>query len=616
VRIFRRNAPDRAKWIVRIVGELPPSKKKHGVLEVLAAGTQGVIVGRHESGARIEYEGSQIVTLTADDIRRLWRTLTGDELGHAARKETAAPPDAEAVRRGMTLAEGVLTAGDIAHAAWQPYEGGRKAVLTRCPFNPPDNPHADDEAAVIIVGADGRIGATCHHARCQERIHQAGVSGWALLKELVGYQPPVTAEHDHARHIVDYLREWVRRTNLAEHVPLMKQAENGYRTRDTDTAVADAILDIADLHGRLTGLPLPLRDLRKRTNLGSANTAGKALDRLIGWFVVEEPTADRPAHEARRYAIHPALIAWAEEQIEVAYIARGIAATYDQDNTRAIYATSPLVTHRTRDAFTSSQRPLTEEELQARIDARQERIDAGEDVKPIDRSRYRRRLAALLPAMGRTVLRLIDALVTEGGQADRRTLRELLNLSPPSLSRAVSRAAELGLVDADRRTVILHEGWGDLVDAFEPYMPTAGRAIDREIADLDATIRNAERLLDQPDADHRRLERRIGRCKKRKQELAAKLRPDLEHRHADRAAPTAFEMVTLRRLDERHAQARLDLAAERHADAWRLPAEVRKLRQEGVTKREAWRMLEMAGWSRGEVAGVMAAVWPAKEVQA
>lgn len=616
VRIFRSNAPDRAKWIVRIDGELPPSKKKHGVLEVLASGTQGVIVGWHESGARIEYEGRQIVTLTADDIRRLWRTLTGDELGHAARKEAAAPPDTEAVKRGVALAEAVLAAGDIPHTAWQPYEGGLKAIMTRCPFNPPDNPHAADEAAVIIVGPDGRIGATCHHARCQERIHQHGGSGWALLKELVGYQPPVSADHVHARHVVDYLREWVRRTDLAEHVPPIKQAANGYRTRDTDTAVADAILDIADMHGRLRGLPLSQRDLRKRTNLGSSNTAGKALDRLSGWFVVEEPSADRQAHEARRYAIHPALIAWAEEQIEVAYIARGISETYDQDNTRAMYATSPLVTHRTRDAFTSPQRPITEEELQARIDERKARIAAGEDLRPLDRRRYRRRLAALLPAMGRTVLRMIDALDTEGGKADRHTLRTLLNLTASSLSRAVSRAAELGLVSADRRTVTLHEGWRELVDAFEPYMPTAGRAIDREISDLDATIRNAERLLAQPDADHRRLERRIGRCRKRKQELAAMMRPDLEHRHADRAAPSAFEMAMLRRLAERHEKARLDMAAERHAENWRLIAEVKRLRREGVQKRDAWRMLEMGGWQRGEVAGVMAVVWPAKAAHA
>jgi hypothetical protein len=33
----------------------------------------------------------------------------------------------------------------------------------------------------------------------------------------------------------------------------------------------------------------------------------------------------------------------------------------------------------------------------------------------------------------------------------------------------VSRAVELGLVDADRRIVVLHQQWRELVDAFEPY---------------------------------------------------------------------------------------------------------------------------------------------------
>ena len=619
VRIFRRNAPDRRKWIVRIVGTLPPSKKAHGVLEVLAAGTQGVIFGRHDSGASIEYDGAQIVTLNADDIRRLWHTLTGDELGHTHRHEEAGPPDAEAVHRGMTLAETVLAAGDITHTAWHPYENGRKAVLTRCPFNPPDDPHADDEAAVIIVGHDGRIGATCHHARCQERIHQHGGSGWALLKEIAGYRPAPPSNLAHVRTVVDYLREWARQTNLAEHVPLTKQAENGYRTRDTDIVTLDAILDIANEHGRLTGLRLSWSKVGRVAGMG-VNAAGKALDRAQPWFVVEEPSADRKPGEARRFAIHPSLIAWAEEQIEFAQIARGMSDggdLVDQDNPRAIYANSPLVTHRTRDAFTASQRPITPEELQARVDARQAQIDAGADVKPIDRSHYRRRLEALFPSAGRAVLRMIDALATEtpDGQADRRTLRTLLNVSPSSLSRMIARAVELGLVDADRRIVVLHQQWRELVDAFEPLMPTAGRRAARMIADANATIHYAELLLDEPDLtpqEERRLRRRIRIAKETKQQIAALEAPDLVHRHADIASPPLYDWLARQRLAERHAQARIDLAAERRADDWRLPQEVHRLRCDGLSKRDAWRMLEMAGWKRGEVAGVMAVCWPSK----
>ena len=438
LRIFRRNAPDRAKWIVRIVGDLPPSKKAHGVIEVLAAGTQGVIVGTHETGARIEYDGAQIVTLTADDIRRLWRTLTGEELGEVARKEEATPPDAEAVQRGMTLAETVLDLAGVKRTGWKEYQGGRLVELDVCPFVErtvePTRQHSTPHKSFVYVSTDGRINAGCHSARCQHAIAEHGASGWSLLKEIAGYQPHAETDADklaHVRTVVDYLREFVRRTDLADHVPLTKQAATGYRTRDTDEVTADAILDQAHEHGRLTGLLLPVRKLRGWAGLGSANTAGDALDRMMDWFVVEEQAAERKPGDARSFAIHPALIAWAEEQIEVAYIARSSTSGDDpisQRYMRAMYATSPLVTHRTRDAFTSSQRPITEEELQARIDARNAAIAEGEDVKPVDRSRYRRRLAALLPAMGRTVLRLIDALVSEGGQADRRTLRTLLNL--------------------------------------------------------------------------------------------------------------------------------------------------------------------------------------------
>ena len=202
VRIFRRNAPDRAKWIVRIAGELPPSKKAHGVIEVLASGTQGVIVGMHDSGARIESEGETIVTLTAADVATLWRTLTGEELGRTRRRDDAPPPDNEAVLRSMGLVATVLEAGDITHGAWQEYDGGRLAELTYCPFvertSEPNRQHSTPGKSFVYVAADGRINAGCHSARCQHAIEAHG-SGWQLLKDIAGYKPPTTDAMAHAR---------------------------------------------------------------------------------------------------------------------------------------------------------------------------------------------------------------------------------------------------------------------------------------------------------------------------------------------------------------------------------------------------------------------------------
>ena len=141
---------------------------------------------------------------------------------------------------------------------------------------------------------------------------------------------------------------------------------------------------------------------------------------------------------------------------------------------------------------------ITEEELQARIDARNERIEAGEDVRPIERSRYRRRLAAILPSAGRGVLRLLDALATEGA-GTKAELRVLLNVSPAGLSRLVARAVDLGLVEADRHTVTLMADWAATVEVVTPHMPTAGRGDERADKEDAERIRWAERMLNQPD---------------------------------------------------------------------------------------------------------------------
>ena len=619
VRILRRNAPERRKWIVHIDGDLPASQKAHGVLEVLSAGTQGVIFGRHHSGAAIEHEGDQIVTLTGDDIRRLWREAVGEDMAQPAPIE-AVEPDAEAVKRAMAHVDAVLQHGGLLRTEWRPYEGGVKAILKRCPFNPPDDPHEDDEAAAVLVYADGRIGATCHHARCQERIHAAGVSGWQLLKRLVGYRPDTNP--DRARALVAALRQFVRRTDFAEHVPPVLQAVNGYRTRETDMAAADAILDIAHEVGRTEKLIISLRQLRRRTGFGSLDTARKALARLSGWFIVAEEEELRPG-DAPRYSIAPHLIAWAEEEITICVDRTpdlpedDLYDLYRYDLYRSkgctIYAKSPYVTQRPRDAFTTTLRPMTQEELDARIAARQAEIAAGADVRPLDPRRYRRRLQAAAPGAGRTVLRLIDALDERDGFAEKKELRRLLNLSAAALSRALKRAVELDLVKLTRCSVHLNPAWRELIDVLEPLMPSAGRRIARQIADADAVVRHVQRLLrssDLPSEREKALLRRLRRAVRLKETLARQARPDLLHRHADVAAPSAYVYHTRKKLAALHAQARIERAEQEHAAAWRLLSEIRRLRSDGVGRRDAWRMLQYAGWSGREVYVAMEALWP------
>lgn len=390
---------------------------------------------------------------------------------------------------------------------------------------------SDDQIRAVF--AHNAIGAK-YRERGDEYLGRtiAGARQWAAEQE-----NPVTV-----RLLVEHLREWVRRADFEQFVPLTLQAVNGYRTRHTDVTVADAILDIAHERGRLVSLAISPRELARRAGLGSANTATNAMTRLRGWFIVEHPGAHRQQWEAVRYDLATPLVAAAEDALQVAYIARcSTSGSTNRSITepRAMYATSPLATHKAHDAFTASMTPITEEELQARIDARNERIEAGENVRPIERSRYRRRLAAILPSAGRGVLRLLDALATEGA-GTKAELRVLLNVSPAGLSRLVARAVDLGLVEADRHTVTLLADWAATVEVITPHMPTAGRGDERADREDAEAIRWAERMLNQPDItpeEETRHRRRKARSARRRRERAERLRPDLTTRHADVAAP-------------------------------------------------------------------------------
>lgn len=597
-RYWRDNARERGKYVLHVTDGLPPNVKHHASgTEIISTGGQAVIHGTHPSGAVIRWDGDEIADVTLTELADFWRARTGQELGQHAAQGEAGPPDAEAVQRSIILVDKVLALANVRRAPWKPHDGtGRKAIMQNCPFQPEDDPHVEDAGAAVLVGADGRIGATCHHARCKERIEAAGGNGWALLKTIAGYKPPATAEdRAHVLAVVEFLREWVRRADLAEHVPIVLQACNGYRTRDTDTDVADAILDVAAKWGRLTNLPISLGMVRAAVGLGSKATARAALARQVGWFVVEDAPAE--GMHAARYSLHPSIVAAAEDG--VAYIAPVVSEQGDSlaaKPTGAIYATSPGTTHRAHDAFTASTTPITEAELQARIEARQMEIAEAEAVHlepppPIERSRYRRRLAASLPSAGRTVKRMIDALYTDGPALPRRELRDLLHLSSSALSRTVKRAKALALVDDDGQVVTLRSDWSAHLENIVEFMPTAGRADRLDIADADATLRFARHRMaakDCPPEERATLE---GRCI-----WASKRKAAIARRDGAQRPPPAWAAP---RVDAEAEAERIRRLRELIAHGER--AERRAAEAETPTPADIWR-LHVAGYTDAEIA--------------
>lgn len=100
----------------------------------------------------------------------------------------AGEPDSKAVKRSLKLVSAVLEHGNIKSSGADAYlKDGRRWILPECPFNPENDPHAQDAAAFVIVMPDGRITAGCHHNRCQKQIEQFPGGGWQMLKYLSGY---------------------------------------------------------------------------------------------------------------------------------------------------------------------------------------------------------------------------------------------------------------------------------------------------------------------------------------------------------------------------------------------------------------------------------------------
>ena len=455
IEVYRETAPDRTKFILKIDGPLPPSMKdKTSGTEILAAGSQGVIAGMHHTGAPILHRGDSILTVTADQVLDFWRNRTGGSASTPLHIDAGAPDDAN-VQHSMKVVTRVLDLILLPSQNWQPFDvTGRKLVLDYCPFNPTDNPHELDAAAVVVIGADGRIGATCHHARCKERIEAAGVSGWALLKTIAGYHYEVDQVApeapqdwvDAGQHstVIEGLREWVRRADFGEFVPVMLQAENGYRTRNTDKRVAESILDIAKSAGRTKDLVFGMRKLRGLAGVGSPMTVAAALERLSGWFVVRTDVdaghEDQVEAAAQRWTIAPSLVSAAQNASCVDWTLLSLDTIQGStDKGCPIYATSPFATDRARDAFIAARNPMTRTELNERIEARRLEIEERKAASPW----------AFVADAPKAVQNLITALEDKGCNSDREALRNLTGMSEDALSAAIDEGCALGLLETN-----------------------------------------------------------------------------------------------------------------------------------------------------------------------
>ena len=534
VEVYRDTGPDRGKFIVHIDGPLPPSVKNHTVgLEILSTGTQGVIYGRHQSGARILHRGDAILTTTATRVMQFWVDC-GCELPDDKRAD-AGPPDAEAVARSIEVADAVMLAAGRTGDGWQPYGGeGRKINLDACPFNPADNPHPEDGRSVILIGADGHIGATCPHARCKERIAASGKSGWGLLKELAGVEDAQDVDPNIAPALMDVIRhldpeDWVI-------------GVTGATWRNT-TAAALAVVKIAQLAGKYTDLSLGVRRVAEKSGL-SKSVAARALKNLAGWFILPVATDDDGAGDndptlARRWNVSSDMLnAAAEACFKMGHVVTFVGekpyvSQFETSSLRPDYMATA--------AFIMRKKPMTESELAAKIADREDEIAlvratreamemAGDErelpayPRPVQRRRYIRQLRATVASPGPGVLVIMD-MIDALGPMNRRALAEAAHMSRTSCWRAIRDGIDAGCLDMVDGYICLADGWEAHIADETPRMPTAGVMLERRIDTFGARIAYLEWKMrtatEKEDRD--KLERLIAKVTTKRQKLIAEL---------------------------------------------------------------------------------------------
>lgn len=365
--------------------------------------------------------------------------------------------------------------------------------------------------------------------------------------------------------LIAALRDWLHGIDLAAFVPDEKQCANGYRTRERDLAVADAILEVFDGYGKTSG-PLGLRQLRKMANLGGLATAARALECLTPWFVRPVETDGGAGDAANAYELAPELVTMAGELVR----------TWNTKHIGGVYPGVPsthktFTDYRAHDAFNATTTPITPAMVE-------ERAAAGcpYSVKYTLTAIYRRRLTAALPGAGRTALVIVDALADAGGGLALADLVGMGGRSRFTIGRAVGRLEDLHLVTVDAGAVQLRPDWQEWLQNIVELMPTHGNGRRRIVRDALATIQSC--------ADREAQAKESGAAAP---DWCARRRERAE-RELQRLAPGARRAHVWQRWDRQ----------EMNRECVMLAADLAAM---GGSRADKLRMATMAGWTPEEV---------------
>jgi len=327
-------------------------------------------------------------------------------------------------------------------------------------------------------------------------------------------------------HVIAVLQYYVHTINFADHVPAEKQAANGYRTREPDLAIADAILETFAGYGKLNG-PLGLRQLRRAANLGGLATTHRALDRLTPWLV--RPVETKGAADAANvYEVSPELIAQLLRTWNTTHTPPPV--DTGVPSTQQIYSE-----YRAADPFSATTAPITPQDIADRETAGRPYSERYQLT-----GIYKRRLQAALSGAGRTALVIVSALVGAGGSLPMCEIVGLGGRSKFTVSRAISRLEFLQMVTLDRTGVTLRSDWQDWLTNIAELMPTHGNGERRLVRDALRTIESCEQVEQDAKENGKAAPVWVGKRKERAEMVLKRFAPIYWQLHQERisAVPT------------------------------------------------------------------------------
>lgn len=262
LQVYRDDAPERVKAIVKVIDRLPSSRKAHDAgVELISSGGYAVLDGEHPDGGRYQMTDKPVIAVTFDQVAAVWKEWTGETL-----QATGLSPV-----RAQSADELLQTAIATARPGNRNRTGFDLARQLR------DIGMSESQAAGVLLTYVAHVGRTGDHEYTQSESMQT-------LKAVFRRR----ARRSYVDAVLDGLEAAIVGTVIELPVNVRK------------TAIA--VVAIMRESGKLEDVGLSLRELAQRTGIPKSTVARHLLD-LVDRFDVLTLTRCGNYSRASEYAL-------------------------------------------------------------------------------------------------------------------------------------------------------------------------------------------------------------------------------------------------------------------------------------------------------------------------